>query len=165
MHKLNMLQLLNPRPFNLCHQVFDNNVSITSDTVVHVWTGSWEKELASATKKGHPVLLSACWYLDHVAGGGDWQKYYKCDPLAFNGSSANKHLMLGGEACMWGEFVDSTNVHQRIWPRASATAERLWSQRIDTIKHASQRLEEHTCRMRKRRIPAQPPNGPSVCFV
>ncbi|XP_011311926.1 beta-hexosaminidase subunit alpha [Fopius arisanus] len=145
-------------------EVFDNNVEITPDTVVHVWTGLWSKELASATRKGHPVLLSACWYLDHIAGGGDWQKFYRCNPLAFNGSNVNMHLMLGGEACMWGEFVDSTNVHQRIWPRASATAERLWTDNADTVQRAARRLEEHTCRMRKRKVPAQPPNGPSTCY-
>ncbi|XP_063977429.1 beta-hexosaminidase subunit beta-like isoform X1 [Diachasmimorpha longicaudata] len=146
-------------------EVFDNNVDITSDTVVHVWTGLWSKELEKVTQAGHSALLSACWYLDHVAGGGDWKKYYRCDPLDFNGADVNRHLMLGGEACMWGEFVDSTNVHQRIWPRASATAERLWSQGVDTIERAARRLEEHTCRMRRRRIPAQPPNGPSVCYA
>jgi len=55
---------------------------------------------------GHPVLLSSCWYLDHIAGGGDWQKYYNCDPFDFANAANAAHLMLGGEACMWAEFVD-----------------------------------------------------------
>lgn len=56
-----------------------------------------------------------------------------------------------------------TNVHPRIWPRASAAAERLWSKDIDTLNGAAKRLEEHTCRMNRRLIPAQPPNGPDFC--
>ncbi|XP_034941842.1 beta-hexosaminidase subunit beta-like [Chelonus insularis] len=146
-------------------EVFDNGVELTPDTVVHIWTGLWSDKLSKVTKAGHPALLSACWYLDHVAGGGDWKKYYYCDPMDFEGSEKDKKLMLGGEACMWSEFVDTHNVHPRIWPRASAAAERLWSKNVDNINIASQRLEEHACRMNRRSIPAQPPNGPSFCIV
>lgn len=72
---------------------------------------------------------------------------------------------MGGEACMWAEVVDSSNVISRIWPRASAAAERLWSdKKVTDIKNAEQRLEEHTCRMKQRGIDAQPPNGPGFCY-
>lgn len=55
------------------------------------------------------------------------------------------------------------NIHSRIWPRASATAERLWSKNIANMDEVKRRLEEHTCRMNKRKIPAQPPNGADYC--
>ncbi|XP_033321138.2 beta-hexosaminidase subunit beta [Megalopta genalis] len=146
-------------------EVFDNGVVMPKNTVVHVWTGVWSQELEMATKAGHPVLLSACWYLDNIAGGGDWKKFYKCDPLAFNSTKNTTNLMLGGEACMWGEFVDKNNVHPRIWPRASAAAERLWSDSKQDEFKAAQRLEEHACRMNRRGIPAQPPNGSGFCVT
>lgn len=80
---------------------------LPTTTVVHVWKlPNWQKELEMATKAGHPVLLSSCWYLDHIAGGGDWTKYYECNPFDFDGAANVTHLMLGGETCMWGEFVD-----------------------------------------------------------
>ncbi|KAK1122963.1 hypothetical protein K0M31_008601 [Melipona bicolor] len=147
-------------------EVFENGVVMPNDTVVHVWTGQWAKKLENATKAGHPVLLSACWYLDHLGtGSGDWKKYYKCDPMSFTGAANATHLMLGGEACMWGEFVDRNNVHPRIWPRASAAAERLWTISKQDENKAAQRLEEHSCRMNRRGIPAQPPNGPGFCVM
>ena len=66
---------------------------------------------------------------------------------------------------MWSEVVNEFNVVQRIWPRASAPAEKLWSPydgSKDTTEPAK-RLEEHACRMNRRGIPAQPPNGPGFC--
>ncbi len=62
---------------------------------------------------------------------------------------------------MWGEWVDETNIQQRIWPRACAAAEILWSGKDSA--DGENRLEEHVCRLKKRGVPAQPPNGPAFC--
>lgn len=120
--------------------------------------------LNQITKKGHQAILSTCWYLDHLLTGGDWRKFYSCEPNDFPGDQHQKSLLIGGEACMWSESVDSTNIVQRIFPRISAAAEKLWSQeRVNDVIEAGRRLEEHSCRMRARGIPSQPPNGPGFC--
>lgn len=65
---------------------------------------------------------------------------------------------------MWGEFVNSVNLLPRLWPRASAVAERLWSDAsAKSIKDASHRLQEHECRMLRRGYPVEPANGAGFC--
>ena len=60
----------------------------------------------------------------------------------------NESLLIGGEVALWTEYASDSNVISRLWPRASAAAERLWSDRKvrDEIA-AAPRLEEQRCRM------------------
>jgi hexosaminidase len=93
--------------------------------VIQSWRG--QKSLADAARHGFSSILSAGYYLDHMELAST---LYAVDPL--NGDAASltdeeKARILGGEIAMWGEFVNPENVDSRIWPRAAAIAERLWS--------------------------------------
>jgi len=57
-------------------------------------------------------------------------RHYAVDPMSGAAASLNpeeKSRILGGEACMWSEWVTPENIDSRIWPRNAAIAERLWS--------------------------------------
>ncbi|KAM6224336.1 beta-hexosaminidase subunit beta [Rhynchocyon petersi] len=139
-------------------EVFDDNVQLQKDTVLEVWKmAGYTEELSKITQAGFPVILAAPWYLDLISYGQDWKAYYQVEPLNFPGSDEQKKRILGGEACLWGEFVDATNILPRLWPRASAVGERLWSNRdVRNLQDAYNRLTQYRCRMVQRGIPAEP---------
>nr|XP_033775448.1 beta-hexosaminidase subunit alpha isoform X2 [Geotrypetes seraphini]XP_033775449.1 beta-hexosaminidase subunit alpha isoform X2 [Geotrypetes seraphini] len=141
-------------------EVFDNQVEMRNDTVVHIWKGdekAYLQELAAVTKAGHRALLSSPWYLNVISYGQDWTHAYLVEPLNFDGSPNQKALVIGGEACMWGEYVDVTNLTPRLWPRAGAVAERLWSNAtVRNLKDAYDRLSNFRCKLLRRGIEAQP---------
>lgn len=97
--------------------------------VVQSWRG--QQSLAVAAKQGYSGLLSFGYYLDlmwpaarHYAV--DPMVQPNPDPIATLGPDDARRI-LGGESCMWAEWVTPENVDSHIWPRNAAVAERLWS--------------------------------------
>jgi hexosaminidase len=98
---------------------------LPKDIVVQSWRG--QKSLAAGARDGYTGILSYGYYLDHIRPASF---HYQIDPLGAEAADLNgdgKRRILGGEACMWAEFVTAENIDSRIWPRTAAIAERLWS--------------------------------------
>ncbi|MDP9147181.1 MAG: family 20 glycosylhydrolase [Acidobacteriota bacterium] len=99
--------------------------TLPKDIVIQSWRG--QESLAEAARQGYRGILSKGYYLDL---GWSAARHYAADPTggeASNLSSQEKQRILGGESCMWSEYVDAENIDSRIWPRNAAIAERLWS--------------------------------------
>lgn len=89
-----------------------------------------------------------------------WQLIYNYD-ITYGLTQEEKSLVLGGEVALWSEQADPTVLDSRLWPRASALAEALWSgNRDDTGKkryaEATDRLNEWRYRMVGRGVRAEP---------
>lgn len=100
------------------------------DVVIQSWRG--QDSLAQAAHVGNRGLLSWGYYLDLNEPAG---QHYAVDPLAKSAAQLNpdeKERILGGEAAEWTEYLTPELLTTRIWPRAAAVAERLWSPQSTT---------------------------------
>ncbi|KAJ2943680.1 hypothetical protein O0L34_g16793 [Tuta absoluta] len=91
------------------------------------------------------------WYLDHGFWGNtkysNWRRMY-------GHTLPSDSNVLGGEVAMWSEYVDTTAVDTRVWPRAAAVAERLWSNPTSNANAAEPRLQRLRERLLNRGIRA-----------
>jgi hexosaminidase len=117
---------------------------LPKDIVIQSWQG--QKSLADAVQQGFQGILSSGYYLDHMDTSA---MHYAIDPLVdpktkqpLNLTQGQSARILGGEVCMWSEYVSAENVDSRIWPRTAAVAERFWSpQSVNDPKDMYRRLD------------------------
>jgi hexosaminidase len=114
--------------------------------VVHSWRG--QESLAEAAKQGYRGLLSNGYYLDLMWPAA---RHYAVDPMSGAAASLTPEeakRILGGEACMWAEYITPETMDSRIWPRLAAVAERFWSpQGVKDPGSMYQRLDEVSWRL------------------
>jgi len=111
---------------------------LPKDVVIHSWRG--KKALFKGAKEGYFTILSNGYYIDLLQ---PTSYHYTNDPIPEDSglSDEEKAKILGGEATMWAELVNKRIVDSRIWPRAAAIAERLWSsQKLKDLKFMYERL-------------------------
>ena len=156
------------------------NLTFPSDVVVQTWRSP--TALARVVDRGHKALFGDYqhWYLDCGHGGWldplpnnasdvnvppykdycgplkNWRHIYSYDPL--EGIPKNKtSLLLGGEVHLWAETTDGVNLDSKLWPRAAAAAEVLWSGGkgpSGVTEEVTRRLAEMRERLVKRGIQA-----------
>ena len=119
---------------------------LPKDIVVQSWRG--QASLAEVAKQGYRGLMSFGYYVDLMWPAA---QHYTVDPMsgpAANLSPEEKQRILGGEACMWSEYVSPENIDSRIWPRTGAIAERFWSpQQVTDVRSMYERMEATSQRL------------------
>ena len=144
--------------------LLDWDLTLPKNTIYQAWRPG---ALRRIVEKGHRAIFSDSdeWYLDGGFGTfldpnptnpdtpikhpyADWNPPYKnwrrilaYDPLK-DVPSDKKHLVLGGEVCLWSELTDSTTLDFMLWPRAAAAAEMLWKGRGEVGEGTTRRLAE-----------------------
>lgn len=87
----------------------------------------------SLTAKGYATIVSSPYELYYLDQQKTPEDMFLADPIPESSSLTvqQERLVLGGEVCMWGEFVNAETVDSRVWPNTLALAERFWSPQSD----------------------------------
>ncbi|XP_020100291.1 beta-hexosaminidase 2-like [Ananas comosus] len=125
------------------------------------WVGNDSRyDWQDSDEPGHPFNYAGGNGGSWCAPFKTWQRIYDYDILhGLTDEEAGR--VLGGEVALWSEQADGTVLDGRLWPRAAAMAEALWSgNRDETGKkryaEATDRLNEWRHRMVQRGIRAEP---------
>lgn len=143
-------------------------------TIIQQWRfGTGERIAKEVTSHGYRLIWSdsSVWYLDSFLT--PWWLMYTAEPCTgLNATECDR--VLGGEACQWGEVVDTSDIMPTIWPRAAAVAERLWSPRhVNSAAEADDRMTHFRCLLNQRGVAAapiknlvarSPPPNPGSCY-
>lgn len=155
-------------------EIWDNfGTALDISTIIHQWLPG-STIASNVTSHGYRLIFSTDgeWYLDGLTV--TWEQMYTVEPCD-GVETENEYLVLGGEGCMWGETVDTSDILQTVWPRLGAIAERLWSPReYNSTTDAAPRMQSFRCLLNRRGISAAPvdnanartaPPNPGSCFV
>lgn len=147
---------------------------LPKDMVVEAWRH--HSFMYQSLVRGFKTILAAGFYLDVQSPTNPrkyryrwvdtWRDFYENEPFrTYEFTQEQKDNLLGGEGAMWTEQVDDRNLDSRVWPRASAIAERLWSeQRINDTVAARYRLDYQSCLLARKGIESGP-SEPGDCVA
>lgn len=114
---------------------------LNTDVVVQNWDtfppvrNTWS--IVNIMEAGHSAIQSGGYYLDHQLTAAQHYQYSIAGKPDLPETGAT---FLGAEAALWTEFIDASNIDYRVWPRAAAIAERLWSRNTTGIGDLYRRL-------------------------
>ncbi|XP_022910196.1 chitooligosaccharidolytic beta-N-acetylglucosaminidase [Onthophagus taurus] len=94
--------------------------------IIQTWVRNDDPIPNQLIAKGYDLIISTknAWYLDHGFWGNT--RYYTWRTVYENQIIRHRNV-LGGEVCMWGEYTDDSTIDGKVWPRAAAAGERLWT--------------------------------------
>jgi hexosaminidase len=105
-------------------EIYDEK--LPKDAIVHKWI---PENMGIVKSHGTAAFIAAHGYRTLVSEGF-YLDIFMPASIHYNNPSiadVNSSNVLGGEAAQWTEMADNENISGRIWPRAGAVAERLWS--------------------------------------
>ncbi|XP_075216930.1 beta acetylhexosaminidase fused lobes isoform X2 [Lycorma delicatula] len=119
--------------------------------IAQVTDESYNEEEKTLINKGYRVIISHedKWMINPLL---HWTRVYDHRPWQ-ELTWSEREQILGGEACLWTQFIDEKTLDVRLWPTVAALAEVLWSDpEIESILDASIRIQIFRERLLERGI-------------
>ena len=99
------------------------------EDMLTIWQKDGKEQQIKALKRGVPVIMcpkDPC-YFDFGYARNPTRKVYEWNPIDERIPDWQHHLVKGGQACLWTEFVTTQDCVERLYyPRLCALAEVLW---------------------------------------
>lgn len=121
--------------------------NVPKDVIMQSWNFAEKGSLKKLAQLGYDVIVSSSSHLYLDCGYGlfvngkvapavcdpykTWQVIYGYN-FTQGLNSKEQEKIVGAEAALFGEQVDSTVLSQKIWPRTAALAELTWSGNLDS---------------------------------
>ncbi|CAL8127228.1 unnamed protein product [Orchesella dallaii] len=145
--------------------------------IIQIWTEGENEIIKGLLEKGYKVIFSNvdalyldCGFQAWLGNGHNWcspvkgwQTVYDNSPEAIYAKwvgadtaaeAVSSGQILGSAAPLWTEQVDDSALESRIWPRAAAHAERLWTHPTTNYADAEIRMVTNRYRLVTRGIDA-----------
>ncbi|XP_030375717.1 chitooligosaccharidolytic beta-N-acetylglucosaminidase [Scaptodrosophila lebanonensis] len=135
--------------------------------IIQIWTTGEDPKVKEILKRGYRIIVSNydalyfdCGGAGWVTNGNNWCSPYIGWQKVYDNSLAKiagdyEHHVLGSEAAIWSEQIDEFTLDNRFWPRASALAERLWTNPATNWRQAEARILMHRERLVENGIGAE----------
>lgn len=145
--------------------------------IIQIWDAASSSSIQSLLSQNYSLILSNydgvyldCGFAGWVTNGTNWCSPYKGWQTVYDNKPVNiagkcfdillrilwlfggvlgtsVSQVLGGESVLWTEEAESNTIDSRLWPRASAFAETLWSAPETTWEAAEERMLFHRERL------------------
>ncbi len=118
--------------------VFWNDVleskDVDTENIVQYWTAQHEAPVPAFIERGGKVIFSnmSALYFDYPHGINSLNKVYHYQPVVMGKSYADSPNMLGYEAALWSEQVETReHLEELLFPRLYAVSEIAWNEAGD----------------------------------
>ncbi|WP_417425053.1 beta-N-acetylhexosaminidase [Hominenteromicrobium sp.] len=107
---------------------------VDTENIIQYWTAQHETPVSAFIERGGKVIFSnmSALYFDYPHGINSLNKVYHYQPVVMGKSYADSPNMLGYEAALWSEQVETPeHLEELLFPRLYAVSEIAWNEAGD----------------------------------
>ena len=121
--------------------------------IIQIWMEANNPKIQTLLENGYNLIISNvdalyldCGFPGWVSGGFNWCAPYKGWQHIYENRMENIaagnyiNQIIGASTALWTEQVDDEALDSRLWPRASAFAERIWTNPASGWRDAESRM-------------------------